>query len=108
MSERIAINVRVIGYTKSDMSKKTEFSIVECKTIDGANHYKGLLDNGTLCPVVKDGNNYIADNTINPMCEKCKMFKKSCTGTFNKDYNSCIYKRIFWKLTFKIVSTAGE
>ncbi len=95
MPEKIAINVRVIGYIKSDMTKKTEFSIIERVTIDKVNYYKGLLDNGTVCPVIKTEQGYIADNTINPMCEKCNKFKKSCTGTYNKSYNSCIYKLSF-------------
>ncbi len=93
--ERVSTNIRVKGYIKSDMTKKTEFSIIERTTIDGVNHYKGLLDDWTMCPIIKTEQGYIADNTINPMCEKCKLFKKSCTGTFNKDDDSCIYKENF-------------
>ncbi len=95
MYEKVAINVRIIGYIKSDMTKKTQFSIIERETINEIIRYKGLLDNGTVCPVIKTEQGYIADDTINPMCVKCNKFKKSCTGTYNKNYNGCIYKLSF-------------
>ena len=96
MYEKISTNVRVIGYIKSEMEQgKTEFTIIERKTINGKNYYKGLLDNGTVCPVIKENGEYIADNTINKACKTCENYKKCCTGTFDKNWNDCIYKPIF-------------
>ena len=45
MYERIAINVRVIGTIMSQLlDGKKEFTIIQRETIDGENHYTGLLD----------------------------------------------------------------
>lgn len=42
---------------------KTEFSIIERETVDGINFYKGLLDDGTVCPVTRENGEYIAYDT---------------------------------------------
>lgn len=64
MNEKISTNIRVLGFIFSQMDiGKTEFSIIERETIDGINFYKGLLDNGTVCPVTKENGDYIAYDT---------------------------------------------
>lgn len=61
MYEKISTNIRVLGFIASQMDMgKTEFSIIERETIDGINFYKGLLDNGTVCPVTRENGEYIA------------------------------------------------
>lgn len=64
MYEKISTNVRVLGFIFSQMDMgKTEFSIIERETIDGINFYKGLLDNGIVCPVTRKNGDYIACDT---------------------------------------------
>ena len=64
MYEKISTNIMVLGLIFSQMDiGKTEFSIIERETIDGINFYKGLLDNGTVCPVTKEDGYYIAYDT---------------------------------------------
>ena len=64
MYEKISTNIRVLGLIFSQVDiGKTEFSIIERETIDGINFYKGLLDNGTVCPVTKEDGDYIAYDT---------------------------------------------
>ncbi len=64
MYEKISTNIMVLGLIFSQMDiGKTEFSIIERETIDGINFYKGLLDNGTVCPVTKEDGDYIAYDT---------------------------------------------
>ena len=64
MYEKISTNIRVLGLIASQMRMgKTEFSIIVRETIDGINFYKGLLDNGTVCPVTRENGDYIAYDT---------------------------------------------
>lgn len=64
MYEKISTNIRVLGFIASQMDMgKTEFSIIERETVDGANFYKGLLDDGTVCPVTRENGDYIAHDT---------------------------------------------
>lgn len=63
MYERVAINVRVIGTIMSQLlDGKKEFTIIQRETIDGENHYTGLLDNGTKCEATYIDGNWIAND----------------------------------------------
>lgn len=63
MQEKFSINVRVLGYIKSEIEKgKQEFSIIERVTIDGINYYMGLLDDGTKCDVTYNNGKWIAND----------------------------------------------
>ena len=77
MYEKISTNIRVLGLIFSQMDiGKTEFSIIERETIDGVNFYKGLLDNGTVCPVTRENGDYIA-------------YDSDCTGSeIETDFNN--------------------
>lgn len=61
MYERVVINVRVIGTIMSQfLEGKKEFTIIQRETIDGENHYTGLLDDGTKCEATYNNGCWIA------------------------------------------------
>lgn len=63
MYERVAINVRVIGTIMSQLLEgKKEFSIIQRETIDGENHYTGLLDDGTKCEATYNSGCWVAND----------------------------------------------
>lgn len=63
MYERIAINVRVIGTIMSQLlDGKKEFTIIQRETINGENHYTGLLDDGTKCEATYNDGKWVAND----------------------------------------------
>ena len=63
MYERVAINVRVIGTVMSQLlDGKKEFTIIQRETIDGVNHYTGLLDDGTKCEATYNDGKWVAND----------------------------------------------